>query len=106
VPSGGPQSASLTSPTTGATVSAAVQSNGLSVGISVPNVGHTLQQIRGAAASGGGIVQMVQAAADLQWIQNRMNIYVNLQSVGPATANAGLNSALNSLRGLRPMGAF
>lgn len=105
-PSGGPQSATLTSPTTGATVSASVQGNGLSVGISVPNLGHTLQQIKGAAASGGGIVQMVQAAADMQWIQNRMNIYVNLQSVGPASASTGLGSALNSLRGLRPMGAF
>jgi hypothetical protein len=105
-PSGGPQSSSLTSPTTGATVSASVQGNGLSVGISVPNIGRTLQQIRGAAASGGGIVQMVQAAADLQWIQNRMNIYVNLQSGGPASAPTGLGSALNTLRGLRPMGAF
>ena len=105
-PSGGSQSASLTSPTTGATVSAAVQGNGLSVGISVPNIGRTLQQIKGAAANGGGIVQMVQAAADMQWIQNRMNIYVNLQSVGPASASTGLSSALNSLRGLRPMGAF
>lgn len=105
-PSGGPQSASLTSPTTGATVSASVQGNGLSVGISVPNIGRSLQQIKGAAASGGGIVQMVQAAADLQWIQNRMNIYVNLQPGGPASAPTGLGSALNTLRGLRPMGAF
>jgi hypothetical protein len=105
-PSGGPQTATLTSPTTGATVSASVQGNGLSVGISVPNIGRTLQQIKGAAASGGGIVQVVQAAADLQWIQNRMNIYVNLQSAGPGAAPTGINSALNSLRGLRPMGAY
>jgi len=104
--SSGPQSASLTSPTTGATVSASVQGNGLSVGISVPNIGRTVQQIRGTAASGGGIMQMVQAAADLQWIQNRMNIYVNLQSGGPASAATGLGSALQTLRGLRPMGAF
>lgn len=101
----GPQTASLTS-SSGATVSASVQGNGIAVGITVPSIGQALQQIKGTAASGGGVAQMVQAAGNMQWIQNRMNIYVNLQPSGVASAPAALSSSLNTLRGLRPMGAF
>lgn len=103
--SGGPQTATLTS-ASGAAVSASVQGNGISVGITVPNVGRALQQIKGTAASGGGVVQMVQAAGDMQWIHNRMHIYVNLQPSVAANAQTALSGSLNTLRGLRPMGAF
>ena len=72
----------------------------------MPSIGQALQQIKGTAASGGGVAQMVQAAGNMQWIQNRMNIYVNLQPSGVASAPAALSNSLNTLRGLRPMGAF
>ncbi|MCZ7655223.1 MAG: hypothetical protein M5R42_14580 [Rhodocyclaceae bacterium] len=42
----GPQTASLTS-SSGATVSASVQGNGIAVGITVPSIGQALQQIKG-----------------------------------------------------------
>lgn len=109
VPSGqssaAPQTSTLTS-ASGATVSASVQGNGIAVGISVPEMGRVIQQIKGTTASGGGISQMVQVAGDMQSIQNRMNIYVNLQPSGLGLAPTGLTATLNTLRGLRPMGAF
>ena len=106
----GPQSTTVTTPS-GASATATLANNVVGVSITVPNEGEVRQEIRGQDIGGQGatgVVQLARVTGDLQSVQNSMSIRVQLDpnTVAGSINRGDLRQALNSLRGLRPAGAF
>lgn len=70
--------------------------DGLSLAVNVPGQGSVLQQLR----SGMGLLQATQTTGDLNMIHNIININAGL-SMPSGLNNAGIGSALGSLKGLQ-----
>ena len=87
----------------GSTTTVTLSGNTLSMAVGVAGQGQVLQQLRGSA----GFLQSAQIGGDLNQIHNVININAGL-SGGGAGALSGNNfqSAMDSLRGIRTMGAF
>jgi len=110
-PSGGasnPGTQTVTSSISGASVSASLGDNGVSVEARIPDQGEVIQRIRGTNISGrraSGMIQSTQLTSNEQVIRNSINIIVQVSpsaSLGAASAGA----SLQNLRGLRPMGVY
>jgi hypothetical protein len=78
----------------GVRLSSSVDAHGMAVTIEVPQAGRALQQLRSGASA--GILQVGQSAADLQRVQNHLNVFVQT-APGRTLAHDG---ALNSLRAM------
>lgn len=83
------------------TTTVTLSGNTLSMAINVPGQGQVMQQLK----SGSGFLQSAQIGGDLNRIHNTININAGLSN--PAGISAGgLQSSLDSLRGLRPAGSY
>ncbi|MDO8373727.1 MAG: hypothetical protein Q7T39_17540 [Polaromonas sp.] len=99
----GPLSASTTT-ASGSVASVGLGSNGMNVAVAVPDQGRAMQQIRQVGMGGGQVLQSVQLGGDVNQIQNRINLNVQMNSAsGPASPSG------NQLLGMKLMpqsGAF
>jgi len=90
----------------GAKLSAGIGAQGMSVSIDIPAAGQALQQIKtSGAATGTGILQMAHSTADLQRVQNRMNVFVQL-APDAASRSVARDNALHTLRAMRGAGLY
>ena len=90
----------------GARLSAGISAQGMSVSIDIPAAGQALQQIKtSGAATGTGILQMAHSTADLQRVQNRMNVFVQL-APDAASRSVARDNALHTLRTMRGAGLY
>ena len=97
----GPGTQTITS-ASGATVSATLDQSGMSLMAQVPNQGDVIQRIRGGAVSQGasGLLQATRLTGDLQRVESTTIIRIQT-SANAALNNAGMQAALQGMRGLR-----
>lgn len=96
-PSQGALSASTTT-ASGSVASVGLGGNGMSVAVAVPDQGRALQQIRQVGMGGGQVLQSVQLGGDVNQIQNRINLNVQMNSASGPASPAG-----NQLLGMKLM---
>jgi len=92
----------------GASVSASLGSNGVSVEARIPNQGEVIQQIRGTGFSGqsaAGVIQSTQLGTDMQHIRSTINIAVQVLP-GTSLGAARVGASMQNMQGLRPLGAY
>jgi hypothetical protein len=86
----GALSASTTT-ASGSVASVGLGGNGMSVAVAVPDQGRAMQQIRQVGMGGGQVLQSVQLGGDVNQIQNRINLNVQMNSAsGPASPSGNL----------------
>ena len=97
----GPGTQTITS-ASGASVSATLDQSGVSIMAQVPNQGDVIQRIRGGAVSQGasGLLQATRLTGDLQRVESTTIIRIQT-SANAALNNAGMQAALQGMRGLR-----
>lgn len=103
----GPGTQSVTSGS-GASVSATLAPNGMSVEARVPSQGEAIQKIRGTARTGQsatGLIQSTRLTSDLQRIHNTINVRIQVTPEA-LVRSADPRASMHSLRGIRPMGVF
>lgn len=79
--------------------------NNLSMTVDVAGQGQVLQQLRGGANGNSGFLQSARVGGDMNQIHNVININAGLSGASGMSA-PGLQSALETLRGIRAGGAF
>lgn len=99
VPLNGAGSATLSGDNTTTTIT--LSGNSLSMNVNVPGQGQVLQQLKG----GSGFLQSAQIGGDLNSIHNTITINAGMRSA-MGLSSAGMQSALNSLRGIRMSGSY
>lgn len=98
-PLNGAGSATIDSDNTTTTVT--LSGNSLSMNVNIPGQGQVLQQLKG----GQGFLQSAKIGGDLNSIHNIININAGMRSA-TGVSSAGMQSALNSLRGIRMSGSY
>lgn len=89
----------------GATTTFTLSSNNLSMAINVDGKNQVLQQLRGGATANAGFMQSAQIVSDLNQIHNTITINAGL-SAATGISGSALQSSLQTMRGIRAMGAF
>lgn len=83
--SGGPLTASTTT-AGGSMATVGLGADGMKVAVVVPDQGRTVQQIHRSGMVGGQVLQSVQLGGDVNQIQNRINLNVQMNpGAGPAS---------------------
>lgn len=89
----------------GATTTVTLSGNSLSMAVDVAGQGQVLQQLRGSANGNAGFLQSTRVGGDMNQIHNVININAGLSGASGMSAS-GLQSSLDTLRGIRAAGAF
>lgn len=85
----------------GSITTVSLDRNGLKLAVDVPGQGQVLQQLR----TGNGVFQGAMIGGDLNRIHNAISINATLRSM-PGLNIASMQSALDSLKGMRQTGMF
>lgn len=89
----------------GSTTTVTLSGNSLSMAVDVAGQGQVLQQLRGGANGNKGFLQSTRIGGDLNQIHNVININASMSGASGISA-PGIQSALETLRGIRTAGAF
>lgn len=73
----------------GSVATVSLGSNGMNVAVMVPDQGRAIQQIRNVGMNGGQVLQSVQLGGNINQIQNRINISVQMNAGFGLASHAG-----------------
>lgn len=89
----------------GATTTFTLSSNNLSMAVDVDGKNQVLQQLRGGTNANAGFMQSTQVGSDMNQIHNTITINAGLRAASGISTPA-LQSSLQTLRGIRAVGAY